>query len=65
MSRCSSPFFFTQLTQQESRHLLAFLLMQSVNPGVEPAALAVGSYVKLPPWDSACPAPGDTTNCRV
>ncbi|PRW61029.1 spore coat assembly domain [Chlorella sorokiniana] len=39
--------------------------IERVNPGVEPAALAVGSYVKLPPWDDSCPAPGDTTNCRV
>lgn len=39
--------------------------IENVNPGVEPSALAVGSFVKLPPWDSSCPPPGDATNCRV
>lgn len=42
---------------------LALLDMQSANP--DTVSLQPNDYVKLPGWNDSCPAPGDTTSCRV
>ncbi|EFN50745.1 hypothetical protein CHLNCDRAFT_142548 [Chlorella variabilis] len=36
----------------------------AVNPEINPATLAVNSYVKLPDWDATCPQPGKGQSCR-
>ncbi|KAL4424139.1 hypothetical protein ABPG75_001440 [Micractinium tetrahymenae] len=35
------------------------------NPDVNPATLAVNSFVRLPPYAATCAAPGDNKQCRV
>lgn len=37
---------------------------QAANPGLNPATLSVGSYVKLPDWADSCPNPGNSVACR-
>lgn len=34
------------------------------NPDVNPATLAVNSFVRLPPYADTCPAPGNNQQCR-
>lgn len=36
----------------------------AANPDLNPATLAVNSFVRLPPYADTCPAPGDNKQCR-